>query len=67
MEQLPEGSCFSVRLTKACLLCYVKGGRDKTMEWWIWVIIAVMTIIIIIDWFIVMGADPRKWKGGGNE
>jgi len=37
------------------------------MEWWIWVIIAVMTIIIIIDWFIVMGKDPRKWKGGGNE
>jgi len=29
MEQLPEGSCFSVRLTKARLLCYVKGGRDK--------------------------------------
>ena len=29
-----------------------------------WIVIGVMTVIGIIDWLIVMGANPRKWKGG---
>lgn len=23
-----------------------------------------VAVLFVIDWFIVMGADPRKWKGG---
>lgn len=31
------------------------------MDWWIWVV-----IILAIDWVIVMGANPHRWKGGGK-
>ena len=37
------------------------------MEWWIWVVIIGATIFLIVDWFIVMGVNPRKWKGGGDD
>ena len=37
------------------------------MEWWIWVAIAVAAVMLAINWIIVMGMDPRKWKGGKNE
>ena len=31
----------------------------------IFVVIAVI-IMLAIDWLIVMGADPRRWKGDAN-
>lgn len=43
-------------------------NRRKTkMAWWIWVLIGVGVLLAIMDWLIVMGADPRKWKGGMRE
>jgi hypothetical protein len=36
------------------------------MSWTAWVIIGAITAALIIDWFIVMGFDPKKWKGGGG-
>lgn len=30
----------------------------------IWIIIAVL---FVIDWVIVLGIDPRHWKGGKKE
>lgn len=32
------------------------------MNWWIWAV-AGAAVLLFIDWLIVMGADPRKWKG----
>ena len=32
----------------------------------LWVVIGVAALFII-DWFIVMGAGPRKWKGGDKD
>ena len=29
-----------------------------------WIVIGVMVVIGVADWIIVMGTDPRKWKGG---
>ena len=37
------------------------------MAWWIWAVIGIAAAFLIADWLIVMGADPRKWKGGGQE
>lgn len=34
------------------------------MPLWLWVIIIVALVFLVIDWFIVMGADPKQWKGG---
>lgn len=34
------------------------------MAWWIWA--AAGAAVLIIDWLIVMGADPRRWKGDKN-
>lgn len=34
------------------------------MEWWIWVAIAVTVVALAIDFAIIGGMDPRKWKGG---
>ena len=34
------------------------------MEWWIWVIIVVTAVVLVIDFAIIGGMDPRKWKGG---
>lgn len=28
------------------------------------IVIAVVAVGMIVDWLIVMGTDPRKWKGG---
>ena len=33
------------------------------MEWWIWAVVIGATAFLIVDWFIVMGIDPKKWKG----
>lgn len=37
------------------------------MDWWIWAVIGVVAVMVVIDWFIIMGKDPRKWKGGDKE
>lgn len=29
-----------------------------------WIVIGVMVTIGVIDWVIVMGTNPRNWKGG---
>ena len=34
------------------------------MDWWIWVIVVIAAVMLVVDWLIVMGADPRRWKGG---
>ena len=34
------------------------------MPWWVWVIIGVVAVFMAVDWIVVMGADPRRWKGG---
>lgn len=34
------------------------------MDWWIWAVAIGAAVFLIIDWFIVMGINPRKWKGG---
>ena len=36
------------------------------MEWWIWTLIGVTIIALAIDFVIIGGKDPRKWKGGGK-
>jgi hypothetical protein len=32
-----------------------------------WIIIGAIIVALIIDWFIVMGFDPKKWKGGEKD
>ena len=32
-----------------------------------WIIISVIVLAMVIDWFIVMGFNPKKWKGGGGD
>ena len=34
------------------------------MAWWVWTLISGAVAVLVVDWLIVMGADPRKWKGG---
>ena len=34
------------------------------MDWWIWAVLGAVAVILVIDWLIVMGADPRKWRKG---
>lgn len=34
------------------------------MSWIWWVVIAVAVVMLAIDFLIIGGADPRKWKGG---
>lgn len=34
------------------------------MEWWIWAAAIGAAVFLVIDWFIVMGTNPRDWKGG---
>ena len=33
------------------------------MSWIWWVAIILGVAMLVIDWIIVMGADPRRWKG----
>jgi hypothetical protein len=40
--------------------------KEKKMEWYWWVI-GICVVIMIFDWLIVMGSDPKKWKGGDKE
>ena len=37
------------------------------MDWWIWVVIVVAAICLAIDWVIVMGVNPHRWKGGKDK
>lgn len=37
------------------------------MSWWGWCLVAAAIVVLIADWLIVMGADPKKWKGGRRE
>ena len=37
------------------------------MAWWTWVLIVAAVVVMAADWMIVMGADPKKWKGGRRE
>ena len=37
------------------------------MTWWILAAVICAAVFLVVDWFIVMGANPRKWKGGGDE
>ena len=37
------------------------------MDWWIWAVVIIATVLLLIDWVIVMGADPRRWKGSGKK
>jgi hypothetical protein len=34
------------------------------MPGWLIAVICVAAVIFVMDWLIVMGADPKKWKGG---
>ena len=36
------------------------------MPWWLWLVIILTGIFLIADWFIIMGTDPRQWKGGNK-
>lgn len=33
----------------------------------IWCVLAAVVIMLVIDWFIVMGNKPREWKGGKHK
>lgn len=37
------------------------------MDWWVWALIGVASVMLVIDFFIIGGVDPRKWKGGGRK
>ena len=36
------------------------------MGWWIWAVVIITVVFLIADWFIVMGVNPRRWKGDGK-
>ena len=39
-----------------------------SMEWWIWAAIgAAVVLMMAVDWIIVMGTDPKKWKGSKKQ
>ena len=33
----------------------------------IWVFIGIMLACFVAGWLIIMGVDPRKWKGGKRD
>ena len=37
---------------------------DDGMSWMGWAAIGFAIAIFVLDWIVVMGADPHKWKGG---
>ena len=39
----------------------------RFLAWWVWALIGIAAALLIVDWLIVMGADPRKWRGGMRE
>ena len=32
--------------------------------WWMWIVIAAWGITFVADWLVILGWDPREWKGG---
>jgi hypothetical protein len=52
----------------AVILILISGmaGLITEVKWMVWIIIGAIIAALIIDWFIVMGPDPKKWKGGGG-
>lgn len=34
---------------------------------WIWVGAVVAVLFFIMDWLIVMGSNPKKWRGGDKK
>ena len=34
---------------------------------WIWITGIVLAVIVALDWLIVLGANPRRWKGGDKD
>ena len=32
-----------------------------------WIVIGVMAVMFVVDWLIVMGTNPRRWKGGDRD
>ena len=37
------------------------------MKWYDWVILGIFVAALVVDWFIVMGANPKHWKGGKKD
>ena len=37
------------------------------MTWIGWTVIGVVVVCIVIDWLIVMGTNPKRWKGGEKD
>ena len=37
------------------------------MEWWLWLVVIGVIGFLIADWFIVMGWNPKRWKGGERD
>ena len=35
--------------------------------WWVIGAAVVLIVLFALDWLLVMGADPRKWKGGDKD
>ena len=33
----------------------------------VWILLGIILAAIVCSWIIVMGPDPRKWKGGGDD
>jgi len=36
------------------------------MAWYWWALIVVFAVAFAIDWVIVLGTNPRRWKGGNR-
>lgn len=34
---------------------------------WLWVLLGVSFVFGTIDWIIVMGKNPKNWKGGKKD
>ena len=37
------------------------------MSWVFWISVGIYVLILIVNWIIVMGRDPKKWKGGTKD
>ena len=37
------------------------------MTWIGWTVAGVVLAFLVLDWLIVMGTDPKKWKGGRKQ
>lgn len=34
---------------------------------WIWLVVGISVVIFILDWLIVLGKNPKYWKGGDKD